>query len=90
LAYVERIVGDFTLAKRAAGFDHVLMVGTGTGLAPFVSMVKQLDREAGNGKRPAARYTLPARQPQLRGARVPSGAVEHREIQLLRLLYVLR
>src|ERR1700737_3149355 len=58
LAYVERIVGDFTLAKRAAGFDHVLMVGTGTGLAPFVSMVKQLDHEARNGKRPAARYTL--------------------------------
>jgi ferredoxin-NADP reductase len=58
LAYVERIVGDFTLAKRAAGLDHVLMVGTGTGLAPFVSMVKQLDHEARNGKRPAARYTL--------------------------------
>ncbi|HEY4731094.1 MAG TPA: hypothetical protein VIH41_08195, partial [Myxococcales bacterium] len=45
LAYVERIVGDFTLAKRAAGFDHVLMVGTGTGLAPFVSMVKQLGHD---------------------------------------------
>lgn len=58
LAYVERIVGDFTLAKRAAGFDHVLMVGTGTGLAPFVSMVKQLHHEAREGKRPPARYTL--------------------------------
>ena len=58
LAYVERIVGDFTLAKRAAGFDDVLMVGTGTGLAPFVSMVKQLHHEAGEGKRPAARFTL--------------------------------
>src|SRR6267154_4825162 len=58
LAYVERIVGDFTLAKRAAGFDHVLMVGTGTGLAPFVSMVKQLDFDAQQGVAPTARYTL--------------------------------
>ena len=58
LAYVERIVGDFTLAKRAAGFEHVLMVGTGTGLAPFVSMVKQLDRDASSGKPLPARYTL--------------------------------
>jgi ferredoxin-NADP reductase len=58
LAFVERIVGDFTLAKRAAGFEHVLMVGTGTGLAPFVSMIKQLDFEAQQGKRPPSRYTL--------------------------------
>jgi ferredoxin-NADP reductase len=58
LAYLERIVGDFTLPKRAAGFEHVLMVGTGTGLAPFVSMVKQLDHDAQQGKRPPARYTL--------------------------------
>ena len=58
LAYVERIVGDFTLPKRAAGFEHVLMVGTGTGLAPFVSMVKQLHRDTQRGRRPEARYTL--------------------------------
>ena len=58
LAYVERIVGDFTLAKRAAGFEHVLMVGTGTGLAPFASMVKQLHFEAQQGAAPPARYTL--------------------------------
>jgi ferredoxin-NADP reductase len=58
LAYVERIVGDFTLRKRAAGFEHVLMVGTGTGLAPFVSMVKQLHHEARAGTKDAARYTL--------------------------------
>lgn len=58
LAYVERIVGDFTLARRAAGFEHVLMVGTGTGVAPFVSMVKQLDFEARSGNVPPARYTL--------------------------------
>src|SRR5215470_14510936 len=41
LDYVERITGDFTLDKRAAGFESVLLVGTGTGLAPFASMVKQ-------------------------------------------------
>jgi ferredoxin-NADP reductase len=58
LAYVERIVGDFTLPKRAAGFEHVLMVGTGTGLAPFVSMVKQIHHETRDGKRPSARFTL--------------------------------
>jgi ferredoxin-NADP reductase len=58
VAYLERIVGDFTLPKRAAGFEHVLMVGTGTGVAPFVSMIKQLHFEAQNGVRPPARYTL--------------------------------
>jgi ferredoxin-NADP reductase len=58
LAYLERIVGDFTLAKRAAGFPHVLMVGTGTGLAPFVSMLKQLHHDAQQGIKPPARYTL--------------------------------
>ena len=58
LAYLERIVGDFTLARRAAGVEHVLMVGTGTGLAPFVSMVKQLDFETQRGMAQKARYTL--------------------------------
>jgi ferredoxin-NADP reductase len=58
VAYVERIVGDFTLTKRATGVEHVLMVGTGTGLAPFVSMIKQLDFEARQGIAPPARYTL--------------------------------
>src|SRR5437764_483218 len=58
LAYGERIVGDFTLARRAVGFEHVLMVGTGTGLAPFASMIKQLNRDASSGKRPEARFTL--------------------------------
>src|SRR5438094_4166404 len=58
LAYLERIVGDFTLAKRAKGFEHVLMVGTGTRLAPFVSMLKQLHFDAQRGTKPPARYTL--------------------------------
>jgi ferredoxin--NADP+ reductase len=58
LSYVDRITGDFTLEKRAAGASSVLLVGTGTGLAPFVSMIKQLDHEAQTGQRTAVRYTL--------------------------------
>jgi ferredoxin-NADP reductase len=58
LAYLERIVGDFTLRKRAAGFEHVLMLGTGTGLAPFASMIKQLAHEAQQGAVPKGRFTL--------------------------------
>jgi ferredoxin-NADP reductase len=49
LTYVDRIVGDFTLAKRAAGFRNVLWVGTGTGVAPFVSMIKELHFKAAQG-----------------------------------------
>jgi ferredoxin-NADP reductase len=49
LGYVERVAGDFTLARRAAGVPHVLMVATGTGLAPFASMIRQLDRDAARG-----------------------------------------
>ena len=59
LTYVNRIVGDFTLAKKAAGFKCVCWVGTGTGLAPFVSMVQQLDFEASQGvKQQGVQYTL--------------------------------
>jgi ferredoxin-NADP reductase len=58
VGYVDHIAGDFTLEKRAAGFANVLMVGTGTGLAPFASMVKELDHEARHGRRSAVRYTL--------------------------------
>jgi ferredoxin-NADP reductase len=50
LGYVERTAGDFTLARRAAGVPHVLMVGTGTGLAPFASMVRELDHDAFEGR----------------------------------------
>ena len=56
--YVERIVGDFTLTKRAAGFENVLMVGTGTGLAPFAAMIKQLQFQARRGGGSRTRYTL--------------------------------
>lgn len=58
IVYYEKIAGDFTLDKRAAGFKNVILVGTGTGLAPFRSMVKQLDHDAGRGKTDAVRYTL--------------------------------
>lgn len=58
VGYVDRIVGDFTLDKRARGFRNVVMVGTGTGLAPFAAMVKQLHHEASEGKRDDVRYTL--------------------------------
>ena len=59
LTYVNRIVGDFTLPKRAAGFRSVVWVGTGTGLAPFVSMIKQLHFEASyGGPTDGNQYTL--------------------------------
>ena len=59
LMYVDRIVGDFTLAKRASGFRNVCWVGTGTGVAPFVSMIKELHFKASQGA-PAdgVQYTL--------------------------------
>lgn len=56
--YVDRIVGNFTLDKRARGFRNVVMVGTGTGLAPFAAMAKELDHQALEGKQDAVRYTL--------------------------------
>jgi ferredoxin-NADP reductase len=58
MVYYEKIAGDFTLDKRAAGFKNVILVGTGTGLAPFRSMTKQLDHEAAAGKTDGVRYTL--------------------------------
>lgn len=58
ITYVNRIVGDFTLDKRAAGFRSVVLVGTGTGLAPFASMIKQLHFDAGQGKTTDVKYTL--------------------------------
>lgn len=58
LGYVQRIVGNFTLDDRAKGAEHVVMVGTGTGLAPFVGMMKQAAYEAGRGRTSPAKYTL--------------------------------
>ncbi|HEX9445177.1 MAG TPA: hypothetical protein VGA73_13715, partial [Candidatus Binatia bacterium] len=58
MVYYEKIAGDFTLDKRAVGFDNVILVGTGTGLAPFRAMVKQIDFDAASGRVDPARYTL--------------------------------
>ncbi len=58
VGYVNHIAGDFTLDKRAAGSHSVVMVGTGTGLAPFASMIKQLDHEAAIGGSDGIAYTL--------------------------------
>ena len=72
--YFDRIAGDFTLAKRAAGKPHILMVASGSGLAPFVSMVKQLHFEAGEGRRDPTQYTL------LHGNRTAEELAYHREL----------
>lgn len=58
ITYFDRITGNFTLDHRADGCDSVLMVGTGTGLAPFIAMAKQLRHEALNGRGDGRRYTL--------------------------------
>jgi ferredoxin-NADP reductase len=58
IVYYSRIAGEFTLERRAKGFRNVVFVGTGTGLAPFASMIKQLDYEAARGETTKTRYTL--------------------------------
>lgn len=58
IIYYTKIAGDFTLEKRAQGFRNVVMVGTGTGLAPFASMIKQLNHEAVLGRPTGTRFTL--------------------------------
>ena len=58
ITYVDRITGNFTLTKTANGVASVLLVGTGTGLAPFASMIKQLHHEAGRGQVDSVKYTL--------------------------------
>lgn len=58
ITYFDRITGSFTLDQRAAGFDSVLMVGTGTGLAPFIAMAKQLHHEASSGGGGRCKYTI--------------------------------
>jgi ferredoxin-NADP reductase len=58
MLYVERIVGDFTLSRRVRGATHVLMVATGTGIAPLVSMVRQIDHDASKGRPTPPQVTL--------------------------------
>ena len=56
--YVNRITGNFTLSHRATNCRSVLLVGTGTGVAPFVSMIKQLHHDARRGDVAPVQYTL--------------------------------
>jgi ferredoxin-NADP reductase len=56
--YAARAAGSFTLDKRAQGFPSVLFIASGTGIAPLVSMVKELHFRAGRDTLPAVRYTL--------------------------------
>ena len=56
VTYFDRIAGNFTLSARAEEHESVLLVGTGTGVAPFVSMVKELHAQGGGGD--SRRYTL--------------------------------
>lgn len=58
IVYYSRVAGEFTLEKKARGFKNVVFVGTGTGLAPFASMLKQLDYDAAQGKTAEYRFTL--------------------------------
>jgi ferredoxin-NADP reductase len=58
LVYYDKIAGDFTLDKRANGMKNVVLVGTGTGIAPFIAMIKQLDYEAAHGKTDGVSYTV--------------------------------
>jgi len=77
VGYVDRIAGDFTLDKRAAGARNVVMVGTGTGLAPFVAMAKELDHEAAAGRTDGVRYTL------FHANRTADELAYHRELQAI-------
>jgi ferredoxin-NADP reductase len=85
VGYVDRIIGDFTLDRRARGFRNVVMVGTGTGLAPFASMIKQLHHEAGEGRRGRRALHAVPRQPHPRGVGLSQGAPLHSGRGLVRL-----
>lgn len=56
VGYQDRVAGSFTLAARTGGAESVLMVGTGAGVAPFLSMVRELRARDGDGD--GRRYTL--------------------------------
>jgi ferredoxin-NADP reductase len=53
IQYADRAAGDFTL-DRAKDFANVVFVASGTGVAPFVSMIREVSHEGTAG----IRYTL--------------------------------
>ena len=57
VSYYESVGGNFTLEARTREADSVLMIGTGTGVAPFVSMLKELHAQDTSLKS-GCRYTL--------------------------------
>jgi len=77
LGYVERTAGDFTLARRADGVPHALMLATGTGLAPFAAMVRELHHLAGEGRPVPWAITL------LFANRTPPELAFHEELQAI-------
>lgn len=58
ILYQDAIQGGFTLPNTTTGFTNVVFIGTGTGVAPFASMIKQLNHEAVLGKPRDVKYTL--------------------------------
>lgn len=58
LNYLDRVQGDFTLERRTNGARNVLLIGTGAGAAPFISMIKQKNFEASSGAENQTTYTL--------------------------------
>ena len=56
VGYQDRIGGSLTLSARAGDAASVLMVGSGTGVAPFVSMLRELRAQDAGGD--GRRYTL--------------------------------
>jgi ferredoxin-NADP reductase len=53
LTHAHRAGGDFTL-RRAGGFENVILIATGTGVAPFISMLREVQHCGATG----VRYTL--------------------------------
>ena len=51
--FSNRASGNFTL-ERTAGFSNVIFVATGTGVAPFISMIRELSHTVAKG----TKYTL--------------------------------
>lgn len=43
--------GDFTLERIGSGYEHLVMIATGTGIAPFRSMIRDLTDSAGQANR---------------------------------------